>query len=787
MATTHKWSTFLRSFFEGSYPSNSFTPAQRNQIKRSQFETIAKIYRSAPVMMPAVGVALVLKLDTRYDAIVPLAWITALTLGYMMMLVMQERFFKLRSAEIDADIWITSYSQLYWVLNIIWVSMVPVFWIPAEPYQNMLLFMILIAHVATVTGISFRTLPIFYSNAGPPALMTLAAAFSSGDETFITLGIAALIFFIFVLTVVRSAHRQSIDTFLIRFRNEQLIADLAREKESAEQAREHLGRANLDLQEREDLFRALVENAFDGIFLTDSEGKVRYTAPSINHLGLEQRDVIGRPVSSILSTPDDEGRLQATISRARTENRIQTIETLTKRPDGKPAWVEMSVTNLGNDTATQGLVFNIRDITERKQADEEMQAHLDILDALATGAALETILRDVTESIDRTSTNAHAAVFLTDNEKRVIRAISQSVPSELLEAIDGTVLGPTIGCCGAALHAGHRVIVADAETNSLADTFRANLRAVDYASCWAQPIYSRSGHILGTVTTFYETARQPTDDEIAFASGAAHLAGIAIDRRQSEKQLREASQNAEMANRAKSRFLATMSHELRTPLNAIIGFSEVMHQEMFGKLGNDRYREYMSDILTSGRHLLSMIDDILDLSKIEAGRYDLELKNIDILEVIDWSAELIRPKLMEGGLTLTINTPPDLPYVYADRRSLRQVLLNLLSNAVKFTHAGGTITVDVTLTAEQMEVAVSDTGIGIPAERVQETLEPFVQVESALTGKHHGTGLGLAITKTLVEMHEGTFGIESEEGVGTRVSFIFPASRLVEASATLTG
>ncbi|MEQ9518930.1 MAG: ATP-binding protein [Parvibaculum sp.] len=755
------------------------TPEQQARAREIDFRTIARIYRTSPILIPCVAAVLLFTMDTQYAPTITITWYACLCLGYVVVAICQEGFFRATDPGQTVDKWIHAYSAIYWVVNFIWGSHVLVFWSPENQVQNMALLMILIAHAATVTGISYRILSVLYSNVVPVAIMIIVGFALGGTLIHLSIGICSILYFVFIYFSTKTAHAQNLEMFAIRFRNEQLVEDLAREKESLDLAHERLGRANLDLHEREDLFRALVENAFEGIFLTGEDGNIRYTTPSIKQLGFEACNVIGKPIAEVLRASANEEKLQTAIHKVEVGGQTQTIEMPMERTNGTSAWIEMSITNLGTGASAQGLVFNIRDITERKQADEEMQAHLDILDALATGAPLETILRDVTDSIDRTSPNAHAAIFLTDSEKRVTRAVSQSVPSSLLEAIDGIVFGPTIGCCGAALQAGHRVIVEDTEENPLSRPMREHLRAAGYGSSWAQPIYSRTGHILGTVTTFYETMRAPTDDEIAFASGAAHLAGIAIDRRQSEKQLREASQNAEMANRAKSRFLATMSHELRTPLNAIIGFSEVMHKEMFGKLGSDRYRDYMSDILTSGRHLLSMIDDILDLSKIEAGRYDLELKDIDIMEVVDWSAELVRPKLMEGGLKLKINTAPNLPLVHADRRSLRQVLLNLLSNAIKFTHAGGSISVDIALQGEQMEVAVTDTGIGIPADRLKETLEPFVQVESSLTGKHHGTGLGLAITKTLVEMHEGTFNIESEENVGTRVSFVFPTSRLV--------
>ncbi|MBU1347853.1 MAG: PAS-domain containing protein [Alphaproteobacteria bacterium] len=234
---------------------------------------------------------------------------------------------------------------------------------------------------------------------------------------------------------------------------------------------------------------------------------------------------------------------------------------------------------------------------------------------------------------------------------------------------------------------------------------------------------------------------------------------------------------AEAANQAKSEFLANMSHELRTPLNAINGFSEIMAGEMFGPLGDAKYKGYAGDILKSGQHLLSLINDILDMAKIEAGKMTLHYEPVSLTEVCEDAIRLMRGKAQDSGLTLSLRDA-DLPEIEADYRGLKQVMLNLISNAVKFTPEGGEITVSVAEAAPgRVRIAVADTGIGIAAEDLTRLAQPFEQVEGQHSKTTQGTGLGLSLTKALIELHEGQMLMESEPGVGTTVSFEIPTHR----------
>ena len=240
---------------------------------------------------------------------------------------------------------------------------------------------------------------------------------------------------------------------------------------------------------------------------------------------------------------------------------------------------------------------------------------------------------------------------------------------------------------------------------------------------------------------------------------------------------------AEAANEAKSEFLANMSHELRTPLNAINGFSEIMAGEMFGPVGDPRYKGYAADILKSGQHLLSLINDILDMAKIEAGKMTLYYEKVSLKEVCEDALRLMRGKAEEAGLKLVLDAD-DLPDIDADQRGMKQVLLNLISNAVKFTPEGGSITVSVrALGPNRQKISVIDTGIGIAAEDLSRLARPFEQVEGQHSKTTQGTGLGLALTKSLIEMHHGHMTMESEPGSGTVVSFDVPILKPADTPA----
>ena len=292
----------------------------------------------------------------------------------------------------------------------------------------------------------------------------------------------------------------------------------------------------------------------------------------------------------------------------------------------------------------------------------------------------------------------------------------------------------------------------------------------------------RNGSVVEVeMTAYLET--EPDSDDFRVLASAVDVSS----RFEAERRLRRALEEAELANRTKSQFLANISHELRTPLNSIIGFSQFMSQELLGPLGNPQYLEYSQDILYSGEHLLNLINDILDITKIEAGETQIDEERVVVADLIESCLRMVRQRARAKGLMLRIEGGADkAPVIMADERLFKQILLNLLTNAIKFT-SEGEITVRTGVEQNSPFIEVSDTGIGITDADQEAVLLPFVQIADAMTRNHEGSGLGLPLSKSLAELHGGRLDLTSKIGVGTTVRVSLPAERLLSTNAPATG
>ena len=314
--------------------------------------------------------------------------------------------------------------------------------------------------------------------------------------------------------------------------------------------------------------------------------------------------------------------------------------------------------------------------------------------------------------------------------------------------------------------------IPDVSAHGTSERSRELALAIGYRAFLAVPML-RDGVAIGVINITRREAEPFAERQIEVMKVFAAQAVIAIENVRLFNEIQDKSRQLEAANRHKDEFLASMSHELRTPLNAVIGFSEVLIEKMFGDV-NAKQEEYLHDILASGRHLLSLINDILDLAKIEAGRMDLDLEDFDVAQAIDNAVVLIRERATRKGLTLDTRLDRELGSLRGDQRKIKQVLLNLLSNAVKFTPEGGRVEVRAQRLDGQVEVSVADTGTGIAAQDLEAVFEEFRQVGTDYAKKHEGTGLGLTLSRKFVELHGGRIWVKSQLGHGSTFAFTLP-------------
>jgi signal transduction histidine kinase len=283
----------------------------------------------------------------------------------------------------------------------------------------------------------------------------------------------------------------------------------------------------------------------------------------------------------------------------------------------------------------------------------------------------------------------------------------------------------------------------------------------------------KEGRLVGTINMYRPEVRPFTQKQIDLVSTFADQAVIAIENVRLFREIQDKSRQLEIANQHKSEFLANMSHELRTPLNSVIGFSDLLLERMYGEL-NARQENYIRNIQASGKHLLSLINDILDLSKIEAGRMELDVAQVHVPSALQNAMMLIRERAQRNGIALSCNVDSRIADVPADERKFKQIMLNLLSNAVKFTPFGGKVAVSVRRETDRLVFEISDTGIGVSEADLPKLGEPFFQAQSPYARSHEGTGLGLSVVKGLVGLHRGELTIESAVGEGTAVKVRLP-------------
>lgn len=510
---------------------------------------------------------------------------------------------------------------------------------------------------------------------------------------------------------------------------EQLISDLAEMRRRI---------AKLEGSERK--YRLITEDSSEYISLLTLKGIYTYVSPSIRQLGYEPEELLGKSGLDMVHS-DDRKRLiplLTTYARMKIRDLLRlkkqnVFEQISFRfPNKSGRWHYMEATaNLIDAPDGKGtdILLTSRDVTEHRRLQGELQE---------SEARLRTILNSMPTGIMVIDAETHRIVDVNPMAVETFGAPR--------EQIIGSVCHQYI--CPA--EKGHCPII---DLGEIVDNAEQVLLNAD----------GKSVPILKSVVSVMLNNRK-------------HLIESFIDiteRKEAEEALEEKSRELEAASRAKSEFLSGMSHEVRTPLNAVIGFSELMLDGVAGEI-NDEQRDCLSDILSSGQHLLTLINDILDLSKVEAGKMEFRLENLDLVDVISSTAPTVKPMLDDKKHTLEVSVEEGLPQVRADENRLRQILLNLLSNAIKFTPPGGKLAIKASRKGDWCQVRVIDNGLGIKKEDQERIFEVFTQAEALPDESRKGTGLGLTLTRQLVEAGGGRIWVESEYGKGSEFIFTLP-------------
>jgi signal transduction histidine kinase len=404
----------------------------------------------------------------------------------------------------------------------------------------------------------------------------------------------------------------------------------------------------------------------------------------------------------------------------------------------------------------------------------ELKALGEVSQAVSSTLDLETVLtRIVSHAVQLSGTDGGAIYEYDEPSEQFLLRATDHMEEELIHALRANPPRLGDGVVGRAAASHEPVVVPNIlEERAYAPRMRQMLERFGFRASLAVPLL-REDRIIGGLVVRRKSTGEFRPEVIELLKTFATQSVLAIQNARLFREIEEKSQQIEAANRHKSEFLANMSHELRTPLNAIIGFSEVLGERLFGEL-NEKQAEYTEDILTSGRHLLSLINEILDLSKVEAGRMELEVAAFDLPLAIDNARTFVRERATKHGITLDVAIDERLGEFAGDERKIKQILLNLLSNAVKFTPEGGRIGINARQTNGAVEISVSDTGIGIAPEDQPKIFEEFRQVGSDYSHKVEGTGLGLTLAKKFIELHGGKIWVDSEVGKGSTFTFTLP-------------
>ncbi len=503
-------------------------------------------------------------------------------------------------------------------------------------------------------------------------------------------------------------------------------------------------RLNQVLRKAEREYRAIIDAVSDIIFETSTNGEVMFMNETWQKItGFDAEQVRGRNLFEMLHPQDQEEHRASFGQLVKGKRGAYRMFARLRIADGTFRSVELAMSMLRQDeNRNMRVVGTLTDVEERRRAERALSE---------AEKKYRTIVENAAGGIYQVTPQGQ---FLSANPA-MARILGYKAPEELLRKVHNVHDDIYLSVSE------HTHFIRQLETEGAVYNFESQAKTSDGRTIWVN-----------------ENARAVTDDEGHVLYYEGSLENITA-RKEAELSLKKAKTQSDLANRAKSEFLANMSHELRTPLNAIIGFAEIIKDEVLGPLDNRQYWDYANDIHESGQNLLTIINEILDVSRIEAGERQINESVIDLNKVIESCIDFMNQKAEDGKLKIKNMTAGKVPHIIGEELAVKQVLINLLGNAIKYTPAGGRITMTHEIEpAGSLRIAITDTGIGMETHEIQKALSPFGQLETELSRSGSGAGLGLTLVEALMSLHDGQLEIFSQKGIGTTVTIIFPQSRV---------
>ena len=493
----------------------------------------------------------------------------------------------------------------------------------------------------------------------------------------------------------------------------------------------------------EEAFRKAFDHAPVGVALTSADARFLVVNKTLcDMVGYSKREFVRKTYRDITHPDDLEENIRLEQSLLSGAIKKFELEKRYIRKDGQPIWVLVNVSLVRDaDGIPLYNIGHIQDITDRIETEEALRESEKSLANAQRIAHVGSWERDLVMNVSRWSDEHYRIFGLKPEEKKITREVLLSlVHPDDVEALDEAECRAIEERAPFGME--HRIVLSNGEVRTV--------------YCQAEVVLDERGRparIAGTVQDI-------------------------TDRKRFEEEILKAKEEAELANRTKTEFLAAMSHELRTPLNSIVGFSDVIKNARFGPLGNDKYLEYVDDIHASANHLQILINDLLDVSAIDMGRMELDEADVNVSDALEACRNMVAQRADDAGITVNVDTPRSLPLLRADETRFKQIVLNLVANGIKFSKAGGRVTIEARIDVDGAVVlAVNDTGIGIAPDDIPKVLMRFGRVEEVEVRGQEGVGLGLTIVRSLAELHGATFELNSELGVGTTASVRFPPER----------